>query len=181
MSDEDEEDGDDEEEDGDGEDGEGKGGRSFSAKKIGIFVGLPLILLIGGGAAAYFFGLLDPLFGAADAIEEHVEEEVIPPTEVVFIELPEMLIDLNNPGNQVSFLKLSVSLEVKDPELALRIEELMPRVIDNFQVFLRELRVEDLTGARGTFRIKEELLARVNAAVAPARVEDVLFREILVQ
>jgi len=178
MSDEDEED----EEDGEGEDGEGGGGRSFSAKKIGLFVGLPVLLLVGGGAAAFFLGLLDPLFGGVEDVEELVEEEVvIPPAEVVFIELPEMLINLNNPGNQVSFLKLSVSLEVKDPELALRIEELMPRVIDNFQVFLRQLRVEDLTGAGGTFRIKEELLARVNAAVAPARIEDVLFREILVQ
>jgi len=176
--DEDEDDGDGEDED---EDGEGGGGRSFSAKKIGLFVGLPVLLLVGGGAAAFFFGLLDPLFGGGEDAEEHVEEEVIPREEVVFIELPEMLINLNNTGNQVSFLKLSVSLEVKDPELALHIEELMPRVIDNFQVFLRELRVEDLTGARGTFRIKEELLARVNAAVAPARIEDVLFREILVQ
>ena len=177
MSDEDEEDGDENE---DGEEGEGGGGGSFSFKKIGLFVGLPVLLLVGGGAAAFFFGLLDPLFGGGEPEEEHVEE-VIPHEEVVFIDLPEMLINLNSTGNQVSFLKLSVSLEVKDPELALHIEELMPRVIDNFQVFLRELRVEDLTGSRGTFRIKEELLARVNAAVAPARIEDVLFREILVQ
>lgn len=176
MSDEDEDEG--EGEDGDDEGGEEGGGRSFSAKKIGLFVGLPVLLLIGGGIAAYFTGLLDPLFSQAE--EEHVEE-VIPPEEVVFIDLPEMLINLNSPGNQVSFLKLTVSIEVKDPEVALRLEELMPRVIDNFQVFLRELRVEDLTGARGTYRIKEELLARVNAAVAPARVEDVLFKELLVQ
>ena len=178
MADEDEDEGE-EDEDGEGEEGKG-GGRSFSAKRIGLFVGLPVILLIGGGAAVYFTGLLDPLLNKDDT-EAAVEEEVIPPEEVVFIDMPEMLINLNSPGGQVSFLKLTVSLEVKDPEVALRLEELMPRVMDSFQVFLRELRVEDLTGARGTFRIKEELLARVNAAVAPARIEDVLFKEILVQ
>ena len=62
-----------------------------------------------------------------------------------------------------------------------QLEAVMPRIIDNFQVFLRELRVEDLSGSRGTARIKEELLTRVNVAVAPARVDDVLFKEMLIQ
>ena len=52
----------------------------------------------------------------------------------------------------------------------------------NFQVYLRELRVEDeLSGSAGVYRLKEELLARVNAAVEPINVTDVLFKEMLVQ
>ena len=58
---------------------------------------------------------------------------------------------------------------------------LRPRIIDHFQVYLRELRVEDLRGSAGIYRLREELLARVNAAVKPTKVENVLFREVLVQ
>ena len=64
---------------------------------------------------------------------------------------------------------------------SLTIEEMMPRIVDNFQVYLRELRVEDLKGSAGMYRLREELLKRVNVAVAPVKVNDVLFKEMLVQ
>ena len=57
----------------------------------------------------------------------------------------------------------------------------MPRILDEFNVYMRELRPEDLDGAAGIFRLKEELLMRINQAVAPTRVKDVLFQEFLVQ
>ena len=60
-------------------------------------------------------------------------------------------------------------------------EKLLPRIIDRFQVYLRELRAEDISGSAGVYRLKEELLGRVNKAIEPAKVSDVLFREMLVQ
>jgi len=74
-----------------------------------------------------------------------------------------------------------VSLELTDGRDISRIESVMPRIMDNFQVYLRELRIEDLKGSAGMYRLREELLTRVNAAIAPAKVQDVLFREMLVQ
>ena len=164
------------EEDGGDESSEGGGGRSFSPLKIGLVVGLPVLLLVGGGLAAYFTGLLDVFFGGD---EEVVEEVVAEPEPVAFVELPPLTVNLA--GDQRALLQLTVSLEVPDPAMVPQLEAVMPRIIDNFQVFLRELRVEDLSGSRGTARIKEELLTRVNVAVAPARVDDVLFKEMLIQ
>jgi flagellar FliL protein len=46
---------------------------------------------------------------------------------------------------------------------------------------MRELRPADLEGSAGMFRLKEELLRRVNLTVYPARVDAVLFKELLVQ
>ena len=46
---------------------------------------------------------------------------------------------------------------------------------------LREMRVEDLSGSAGIYRLREELLDRVNVAARPVVVNDVLFREMLVQ
>ena len=89
--------------------------------------------------------------------------------------------NLATTGNLRTLLQIALSLEVKDATTIPQIEPQLPRVLDAFQVFLRELRVEDLAGTRGTMRVKEELLTRVNAAIAPFKVDDVLFKEMLVQ
>ena len=58
-------------------------------------------------------------------------------------------------------------LELPDQKLVEQIKPLMPRVMDAFQTYLRELRPSDLDGSAGLYRLKEELTRRVNAAVAP--------------
>jgi flagellar FliL protein len=157
-------------------------GRRFSGKKLVLFVILPLLLVGGGGAGAFFAGLFDPLLGhgeeMAEAEEGHGEEA---DQAAVFYDMPDMLVNLSSNGRRSAFLKLKVSLELASAEDQARIEAVMPRIVDNFQVYLRELRVEDLQGATGMYRLREELLLRVNNAARPAQVNDVLFKEMLVQ
>jgi flagellar FliL protein len=43
------------------------------------------------------------------------------------------------------------------------------------------MRPEELRGSAGTYRLREELLARANLAATPARVTDVLFTQMLIQ
>jgi flagellar FliL protein len=99
----------------------------------------------------------------------------------VFYDLPEMLVNINTAGRKRNFLKLRVSLELANEADIDVVANVLPRIVDNFQVYLRELRLEDLQGAAGIFRLREELLTRVNAAVRPAQVKDVLFKEMIVQ
>ena len=134
---------------------------------------------IGGIAGAFFTGLLDPLLGAESAEEDHEASPLA--SNVLFYDLPEMLVNLNTGGKQTNYLKIKVSLEVESEAMLAQLEALLPRVVDNFQVYLRELRVEDLNGSAGLYRLKEELLVRVNTAIKPHKVKDVLFREMLVQ
>ncbi len=159
-----------------------RSGRGGGSKKLILFVVLPLLLMIGAAAGAYFSGVADPLLNLfSGGGEEEVAEERKPQGPAVFYDLPEMLVNLNTPGRKQSFLKIRVSLELADPLDVPKVESVLPRIIDNFQVYLRELRVEDLQGASGIYRLREELLARVGAAVKPAKVNDVLFKEMLVQ
>jgi flagellar FliL protein len=62
-----------------------------------------------------------------------------------------------------------------------QIQPLMPRVMDAFQSYLRELRPTDLDGSAGLYRLKEELTRRVNASVSPNCITALLFKEIVVQ
>ena len=108
--------------------------------------------------------------------------EAPPPKPPVFIEVPDMLVNLvGSPGERVQYLKVKVVLEVKEEKQVEAIKPTMPRVTDIFQTYLRELRPTDLNGSAGLFRLKEELTRRVNAAVAPNEVNAVLFKEIVVQ
>ena len=86
-----------------------------------------------------------------------------------------------NAERRAQYLRIIVTLELADPELVAVLEPNLPRVLDVFQTYLRELRVSDLEGSAGLFRLKHELQRRVNLAIFPAEVEAVLFREIIVQ
>lgn len=178
-----------EEQDGGGE--EGGGEKKGGSKKLILMVAVPLVAVVGIAAGAYFTGLADPILamvGGGAPKEDHAPApagghgapgEAV--AQSVFYDLPDMLVNLNSPGRRQSYLKIRVSLELSNPLDQPRIEQQMPRIVDNFQVYLRELRVEDLQGAAGVYRLREELLSRVNAAVKPTKVNDVLFKEMLVQ
>ena len=95
--------------------------------------------------------------------------------------MPDLIVNLNTNSRKTTFLKIKIALEVSDPADVDVVNQNLPRIVDNFQVYLRELRVDDLQGSAGMYRLREELLRRVNLAVRPARVKDVLFKEMLVQ
>ncbi len=157
------------------ENGEGEEDAPKKGKlKLIIIAAVALVVLLGGGGAAYFL-----LFsGGSDDGEAEV---AIAAVETYFFDLPEMTVNLASTGKEEQFLKLSVSLELEKEEM---VEALAPRltlVMDAFQVYLRELRRSDLEGSAGIYRLKDELRRRVNLAVYPVQVRNILFKEILVQ
>jgi flagellar FliL protein len=152
--------------------------KKMSGKKLVLFIILPALLGMGGlGGAGWFFFMR----GSGHAEEAHADAHAPPPPAAVFMNLPEMIVNLDSGGRRANFLKINIALEVASATDVPRIEAVMPRIVDNFQIYLRALRVEDLRGSAGMFRLREELLARVNTAAQPARINDVLFREMLVQ
>lgn len=160
--------------------------KRFSGKKLVIAL-VAIVLLLGiGGAAAWFFFLREaPSDVPADMQINEDGTLGLPPgnftTPGLFFEMPDILVNLNTESRRQQFLKLSVTLEVGSEEDLMAVETVLPRVQDAFQVYLRELRPEDLEGSAGLYRIKEELLRRVNQAARPTVVRDVLFREMLIQ
>ena len=162
--------------------------RKLPIKKI-LMIAVPILLLGGVGAGLYFTGIIDKLLGGGHgggesheaAAPAHGEAKSTAVQPAVFMDLPEMLVNLQTANRKQAFLKIRVALELESPTDQLRVEAVMPRIVDSFQVYLRELRVEDLQGAAGMHLLREELLTRISAAVKPVKVNDVLFREMLIQ
>jgi len=145
-----------------------------------------LVVVLGGGGAAYYF------LGGSPPADEHAEgapaaaghgpaPSELPPEHAAFFDVPDIVVNIQTADSTPAYLKLSVSLELDSVEAKAAIEPVMPRVVDQFQTYLRELRVDDVRGSMGVMRLKEELLRRVNLAAAPTPVRDVLLKEMIVQ
>jgi flagellar protein FliL len=188
---------------GDGAEGaEGADGeapkKKLAGKTLVLFIIAPLILILGGGGAAGYFLFFNKPAGEQHADAGHGKEkkkdkkgghagkegEASPITEgdgVYYYALPEMLVNITSGDGRPVYLKLKITLEAPDEEVVDAIEPQLPRVIDEYQAFLRELRVDDLAGSAGTYRLRLELLRRANLAIAPAQLNAVLIEEMLVQ
>lgn len=142
-------------------------------KKLIIIGAAAALLVLGGGGAGFMMWQK----GKSAEVEKAMKKKT------VFFDLPEITTNLaSQPGQERQvFLRLKVALEIEDQKMVAEIQPLLPRIIDNFQIFLRELRPSDLEGSAGLYRLKEELVRRINAAVYPSRVEAILFKDVLVQ
>jgi flagellar FliL protein len=141
--------------------------------KFLIIGGAAFLLLAGGGAGAYF-----TLFKAKP--EAGADVPLVKPA--VFVDLPEIVVNLASTGaERTQYLRIKVVLELPEQKMIELIQPIMPRVMDAFQTYLRELRASDLDGSAGLYRLKEELTRRVNVSISPSRINAVLFKEIVVQ
>jgi len=186
-------------------------GEDAPKKKLPLlFIIIPVALLVLGGGGATAFLLMKPKPAAAEAEGGHGEEkkaehgkeekkgghgekkgegEVDPaagviaegPDGVTFYTLPDMVVNIQSADGRPTFLKLKLTLEMHDAELATTLQEEAPRMQDMFQGFLRELRPEDLAGSAGSYQLRAEILRRVNLVAAPGKVDAVLIEEMLVQ
>ena len=102
------------------------------------------------------------------------------PDGVVFYTLPDEVVNMQTADGHPSFLKLKLTLELPDHDTADVLSPNMPRLQDMFQVFLRELRPEDLAGSQGGYQLRTEILRRVNLVIAPSKANAVLIEEMLV-
>ncbi|MEE7502157.1 flagellar basal body-associated protein FliL [Methylobacterium sp. C33D] len=176
------------------EEGEaGADGAPKGKKKLMIMVAVAvLVLAAGGGAGAY---LMMGGGGHGDGKEAaqggghgggHGDAKGAGPDgkkPVVFVDVREMLLNLSPelPQDKAKYAKVRISLELKDAKVEEEVKPLMPRVEDALQVYMRELRASDITNSVGLFRLREELLRRINIALYPAKVDAVLFKDVIVQ
>ncbi len=149
-------------------------------KLLMIAGGGALVLLLGVGAGLYFF-VFSGSGSSGNAETASVPEIPATPPQVAYYDVPDLIVNIQTSDGSAAYLKLSVSLELFTAEEKAGVQALTPRIVDQFQGYLRELRADDLKGSAGIMRIKEELLRRTNVAAAPYRVRDVLLKEMIIQ
>lgn len=149
--------------------------KKISGKKMALILAAVLLLVGGGLGAAWFMGYFSP----APPPEEHAEAAPDPNAPPVYYQMDNMLVNLSTTGRRPMYAKVRVQLVLEKEDDRPKVTENMPRIVDSFQTYLRELTPEELQGSAGLLRLREELLLRVNAAVAPVVVKDLLFQELM--
>ena len=142
-----------------------------------ILLAAPLALA-GALAGLWFSGVLPRALGLSHPA---TKSEVAKPAIPIYVDLPEMVANLNGNPHRPSYLKLLARIEISRQEDTEVVKRAIPRLQDMFQTYLREMRPEELRGSAGSYRLREELIARANVAAAPAHINDVLFTQMLIQ
>jgi len=150
-----------------------------SKKKLIIIIAAVVLLAGGGGAAFMLMGGDDKAAAKAAAEKSAKKEEVAP--EPVYMALPDIVVNLNSTSRRTNYINLKITLELNSAADVAPIEAQMPRIIDAFNTYLRELRREDLQGSAGVYRLENELMLRLQKTLTKGKVNDILFREIIIQ
>jgi flagellar FliL protein len=154
-------------------------GKLLNKKILMIAVPALVVVLAGAGVGTYFF-VIKPHSAEKDKVAK-AEEIPLTPPQVAFSDVPDILVNIQSNDGTPAYLKLSLSLEMDNDLAKTGMTALMPRLVDQFQSYLRELRIDDLKGSEGVLRLKEELLRRADTAAAPYKVRDVLLKQMIVQ
>jgi flagellar FliL protein len=181
---------------------EGVEGEAPAKKKLPlkmlIIAGVAAVLVLGGGGTAAFMFLKPKPDAAAEKGHEKKKEKkkddkkegkegekgaaVVRegPDGVVFYTMPDVVVNMQTADGRPTFLKLKLTLELPNEDAVEELDPNMPRLQDMFQSFLRELRPEDLSGSQGSYQLRMEILRRVNLVIAPSKANAVLIEEMLI-
>jgi flagellar FliL protein len=190
--------------DGEAAEGQEAGGKKKLPMKL-IIIAMAGLLVVGGGGGTAAFLLMKPKHPAGEQLadahgkekpkdkkkkkeghgaegksEEGMGKISEGPEGVTYYTLPAVVSDMQGADGRPSQMKIGMTFELADEETADILNENMPRVKDMLQTFLREMRPEDLAGSQGTFRLRQELMRRVNLIIAPNKINTINLTEIVI-
>lgn len=149
--------------------------RFLLSSVLSAFIGA---LVCAGGVGAYMMWFAPPTQKAPE--EEKKTGPLVPPA--YFFEIPDIIVNLQaTEKGKRNFLKLKLVLEVGEPTDLLMLDKIKPRLMDQMQTYLRELKITDLDGTQGAMKLKENVLLRIQTVSDPVVIKNILFKDFLVQ
>ena len=151
--------------------------------KLPLLLGFVLALGLGGGgfyavysgmilapAASYDETAGDPGYGRRDDTEI-----ALPLPDVAFVPMDPLVINMG-PSASNRHLRFRAQLEVA-PEHAAEVTNVLPRVLDVLNSYLRAVSVRDLEDPTALIRLRAQMLRRVKIVTGEGRVRDLLIME----
>lgn len=168
-----------------GEEGERLPEKKKVDKKVILFIALPILCIVGSVVGYLMSGSGDSKVASTQSSQVNAEVKgengVITPSSA-FYDLKEFVVNLNTAlGERPALAKIKISLEVENGMDVPVLDKLVPRITDSLLGYVKELRPNEVDGAKGLYRLKEEMLMRVSDAVTPVKIRDVKFTQFEVQ
>lgn len=147
---------------------------------------LPLVALLLGGGGGWFAGskMTASQYKQKAALEPTAAEGEVTkdPNAMVgdMFKIDPFVVNLNEPrGNR--YLKTTIQLEMDSPELRTELERRQAQLQDVILALLTSKSSKELQALEGKFRLREELLSRINALLVNGAVTRVYFTEFVIQ
>lgn len=147
-------------------------GKSSKKPKLLILMAAVAVLLLGGGGAFAWHH-----FHQSASHSKVPAADIIQPMNIV---IPTIMSNLDSGDGRPRYVRVSARLQLADGRDAEKVLPLMPEIQNAFQSYLHETRPDELSGS-GIYRLREALLTQIANIVAPIRVRDLFFVELLVQ
>jgi flagellar protein FliL len=153
------------------------------SKKPLLFIVLGAVLLLGNGAAAFFF--MSQGSGEAEAAPVAAEPEA----ELAFdpgaepgpmMPLEHFVLNLDEPEH-ARYLRVAVNLELENDEATAIVQARMPRLRDRYISHLSSQSVAGLSSIEDKDRLREELLEIARSMSGPRAIRAVYFTEFIIQ
>ena len=149
-------------------------GQASGGRKPVVMIGAGAVMVV-LAAGLWFSGIVGHLIGHSKGTQSTAAEQP------VMVDLPDIVSNLDTGGHRASFIKLHAKLRVAHAADAAALQSHLPQILDVFQTYLRSTRPDELRGGEGMYRLREALMNRIDADIAPVQVMDLFFTELLVQ
>jgi flagellar FliL protein len=150
--------------------------------KTVLIIVISVIVLFMGMVGAGFFILWNKIeqlpqdTAAVEEIEVEEEENVIGP----LYSLDTMIVNLADRGGK-RYLRVTMALELSDPEAMTTIENRLPQVRDAILMILPAKTYDDVSTTEGKIALRSEVMEKVNGLMTKGRVNNIYFTEFVVQ
>jgi flagellar FliL protein len=155
----------------------------MSNKIIVLLIAVVMVLMLGlGGGLFMMWSKLSAMNtpSVADAGQEpETNTDSEHPLGPIF-SLDTFIVNLaDNGGNR--YLRVTMDLELGNPELEAEIDKRLPQVRDSIIMILPTRRFEDISTVQGKTALRDEILATINGYLLQGKIAKIYFKEFVVQ
>ena len=163
-------------EDFDEDEGAGEDIRVTKGRRIALIAVALVVIVLGGGGAAYTLGLFDSLLGIQSTSKIATIDLGVP----VRHELPMIKADLKTGECRSPLLRTLIVVEISSKDLP-RLEAMHLRINDAISTYLRDFERQDMVGKKGSDKFRMASANIINNLIVLARIQAVIFKEFIIQ
>lgn len=146
-----------------------------------IVAAVVAVLIVGVGIGAYIMGTKQGAAKAAEELKaEKAKEEEGPKGLGPIVKLDDFVVNLLD-DQETRYLKVSISLEMENPEAVTEIQERLPQVRDAILLMMGSKTFMELRDVQGKLQLRAELITKINQFLKAGKVNQVYFTDFVIQ
>jgi flagellar FliL protein len=155
----------------------------MSNKILILLIGVLMVLMLGmGGGLFLMWNKLSAinLQANANASDQPDQAAIIEHPLGPIHALDTFIVNLADKGGN-RYLRITMDLELGNPELETEIEKRLPQVRDSILMILPSKRFDDISSVEGKIALRDQIMETLNGFLTQGKVSNIYFKEFVVQ